>query len=194
MDSARDVTLVLKRLRQGDSTANSELVELVYNELRKIAAGFLSRERANHTLQPTALVHETYLRLLGKGAWDWEDRAHFFGAAAHVMRNILVDHARSLRAQKRGGGQALVELTEFVQAVSDRVEEILIVDSVLDKLDRWSPRQRTIVEMRFYAGYTEEEIAAMLNLSIKTVKRDWVTARAWLHNEIHGAGGTVLAG
>lgn len=178
------VTLVLHELRAGNAAAKNELVQLVYHELRKLAGAQLRRERSNHTLQATALVHETYLRLMTRDRVDYQDRAHFFGAAAHVMRNILVDHARTVGARKRGGGLAPVELTELFPAVEQRADEILAVDAALTKLEKLSSRQRTIVEMRFYAGFTEEEIAEMLHISVRTVKREWATAKAWLTSEM----------
>lgn len=192
-DIAGRVTLALTRIREGDDAARDELVQLVYQELRRLAKAQLRRERSNHTLQPTALVHETYLRLLGKELPDWQDRAHFFSAAAHVMRNILVDHARTVNAQKRGGGTAPVPLTEVVAGIDGRADQILSVDAALNKLDQWSPRQRTIVEMRFYAGFTEEEIAEMLHLSVRTIKREWAMAKAWLHGQMQ-SGNSAAAG
>jgi RNA polymerase sigma-70 factor (ECF subfamily) len=184
MGEQGEITLVLERLRAGETDAEAELMRLVYGELRKIAANQLRRERANHTLQPTALVHETYLRLIGKQNVGWENRAHFFGAAARAMRHILVDHARAARAQRRGAGLPAVEMTELVAAIDGRVDEILAVDEALDRLNQISPRQKTIVEMRFYAGFTEEEIAEILHLNVRQIKRDWATAKAWLHGEM----------
>jgi RNA polymerase sigma factor (TIGR02999 family) len=192
MGSRGEITLTLERLRAGEPDAQSQLVHLVYDELRRIASSQLRRERTNHTLQSTALVHEVYVRMLGKERSDWRDRAHFFSAAACAMRHILVDHARSTRAQRRGGGAVKVEMTEFIAGTEARTEEILAVDEALQKLGRVSPRQEMIVEMRFYAGYTEEEIAEILQLSERTVKREWAVAKAWLHGAIHGdAGGLV---
>ena len=184
MNEPGDVTQALNRLGQGDNDAQSELMRLVYAELKRIAAGQLRRERANHTLQPTALVHEAYFRLIGKDPTTWENRAHFFATAANVMRHILVDHARAARAQRRGGGAAPVEMAEVIGAIEDRVEEILAVDQVLDKLSLLSPRQKTIVEMRFYAGLTEEEISEILRVGPRTVRREWAAAKAWLHGEM----------
>jgi len=186
VESRGEITRVLDRLRAGDADAHEELMRLVYEDLRHIAAGQMRGERPNHTLQPTALVHETYLRLLGTEKTAWENRAHFFAAAASAMHHVLVDHARLARAQKRGSGTIPRELTDTVAAIEGRVDEILAVDEALDRLSQISPRQKTIVEMRFYAGFTEEEIAEMLQLSSRQVKRDWATAKAWLHGEMRG--------
>lgn len=186
--ASTEITRVLERVRLGDRAAMETLVDLVYGDLKRIAKRELGKERGDHTLQPTALVHETYLRLLGKSKTAWENRAHFFGAAATAMRHILVDHARATRAQRRGGGRQAVpiEETSAIAADETRLEEVLAVDEVLDRLEQISARQKTIVEMRFYAGCTEEEIAEMLQLSTRTVKREWAVARAWLHGECAG--------
>ncbi len=184
-----EITRALQGIRSGDPDAKTQLIQLVYDELRLIAARQLRRERAGHTLQSTALVHETYLRLLGKSACDWKDRAHFFGAAACAMRHILVDHARAADAQRRGGGASPVEMTDMIAAIEDRTDEILGVDQALHRLHEISPRQESIVEMRFYAGFTEEEVAEILHLSTRTVKREWSVARAWLRGEMRGRAG-----
>jgi len=184
MGGSGEITGVIKRVREGEASAKQELVDLVYGELRRIAASQLRRERANHTLQATALVHETYLRLLGQHGVGWENSAHFFAAAACAMRRILVDYARASRAQKRGAGVPAADFSEALPMVQERTEEILAVNELLNRLDSKSPRQRTIVEMRFYAGFTEEEIGEILRLSPRTVKREWTAARAWLHGEM----------
>jgi RNA polymerase sigma factor (TIGR02999 family) len=188
---AGEITLALEHLRQGDSDAQNHLIRLVYDQLRRIASRQLRSERPNHTLQSTALVHEAYLCLLGKSGGDWKDRAHFFGAAACAMRHILVDHARAARAQRRGGAAVPVEMSDMLAGIESRVDEILAVDQALGRLREISPRQESIVEMRFYAGFTEEEIAEILQLSPRTVKREWAVARAWLHGEMRG---TIAAG
>jgi RNA polymerase sigma-70 factor (ECF subfamily) len=185
MDSYGDITQVLRRLGAGEKAAESELIQLVYTELHRIAVAKLRRERPGHTLQPTALVNETYLKMMGKGAVNWENRAHFFGAAACAMRRILVDHARSVKAQRRGGGRGEVELTDTLALSDAGIEQILVVDQMLDKLNQISERQKAIVEMRFFAGFTEEEIAEILQLSERTIKREWTAAKAWLHGEIY---------
>jgi RNA polymerase sigma factor (TIGR02999 family) len=186
MDAAGEITLALEHLRQGDPDAQNLLIRLVYDQLRRIASRQLRSERPNHTLQSTALVHEAYLCLLSKSGCDWKDRAHFFGAAACAMRHILVDHARAARAQRRGGAAVPVELSDMLAGIESRVDEILAVDQALGRLREISPRQESIVEMRFYAGFTEEEIAEILQLSPRTVKREWAVARAWLHGEMRG--------
>lgn len=180
-----EITRVLERVRLGETSAVEVLVDLVYAELKKIAARQLRRERPEHTLQATDLVHETYLRLLGKQEVAWGNRAHFFAAAASAMRHILVDHARAAQAQRRGGRQSKLPLEEFQLSPIDesQLDEVLAVDAALEKLDRVSNRQKTIVEMRFYAGFTEDEIGEILQLSSRTVKREWAVARAWLHGE-----------
>ena len=187
MDPAGEITLALKGLRAGNPEAQDHLIRLVYDELRRLASRRLRGERRNHTLQSTALVHETYLRLLGKSSCDWKDREHFFGAAACAMRHILVDHARAAHAVRRGGGAVPVEVTEMIAGVENRIEEILGVDQALRRLHDMSPRQESIVEMRFYAGFSEEEVAEILHISVRTVKREWAVARAWLHGEMRRA-------
>lgn len=175
-----DLTRLLLEWKQGDDQALETLFPLVYGELRRIAAGFLRRERSDHTLQSTALVHEAYLKLLGHGH-GWEGRAHFFGLAAQAMRRILVDHARSRRAGKRGGPAMRVELQDHL-AVVDTSEnyDLIALDEALDALSKLDERQCRVVEMRYFAGLTIEETAEALGLSAPTVKRDWVTARLFL--------------
>ena len=194
MPDPGEITLALQRLRAGQPDAQSRLIQLVYAELRRIASRQLRGERSNHTLQSTALVHEAYLSLLGGSGADWQDRAHFFSSAACAMRHILVDHARAARAQRRGGGAVPAELNEQIVGIENRTEEILAVDQALRRLHEISPRQETIVEMRFYAGFTEEEVAEILHLSERTVKREWAVARAWLYGEMHGRAGEAEAG
>jgi RNA polymerase sigma factor (TIGR02999 family) len=195
MPDAGEITLALQRLRAGQPDAQSRLIQLVYAELRRIASRQLRGERSNHTLQSTALVHEAYLSLLGGSGADWQDRAHFFSSAACAMRHILVDHARAARAQRRGGGAVPAELNEQIVGIENRTEEILAVDQALRRLHEISPRQETIVEMRFYAGFTEEEVAEILHLSERTVKREWAVARAWLFGEMRsGRAGEAEAG
>jgi RNA polymerase sigma-70 factor, ECF subfamily len=194
MDAAREITLALERLRSGQPGAQDRLIELVYDQLRRIASRQLRGERSNNTLQSTALVHEAYLSLLGKSGSDWKDRAHFFSAAACAMRHILVDRARAARAQRRGGGAVPEEMSELYGSVENRVEEILAVDEALRRLREISPRQESIVEMRFYAGFTEEEVAEILHIHPRTVKRDWAVARAWLHGQMSGSAGSDARG
>ncbi len=194
MPDAGEITLELARLRAGEPDAQSRLIQLVYAELRRIASRQLRGERSDHTLQSTALVHEAYLSLLGGSGADWQDRAHFFSSAACAMRHILVDHARAARAQRRGGGAVPAELNEQIVGIENRTEEILAVDQALRRVHEISPRQETIVEMRFYAGFTEEEVAEILHLSERTVKREWAVARAGGFGEMHGRAGEAEAG
>lgn len=193
------ITEILHRAKNGEAAAEEQLMESVYLELRKIARHQLESERQGHTLQATALVHEAYLRLLSRERiTDWQSREHFFAAAARVMRRVLVDYARSHRAAKRTGNLARVELEEFAglaDTAAAKADEIVAVDEILDRLGEFAPRQRKVVEMRFYAGFTEEEIAEILNLSGRTVKRDWEAAKAWLSAELGTrAAGAVVEG
>lgn len=181
---AQDVARLLEAWNRGDGQAVDELLPLVYSELRALAGRYFRSERADHTLQPTALVHEAWLRLKGAAGYTLQDRAHFIGLAASAMRQILVDHARAHRAGKRGGGQARVVLDEAF-AFSDRGDlDLVALDEALQALGSLEPRQARIVELRFFAGLTVEETAEALGLSPATVKRDWTFARAWLHREI----------
>jgi RNA polymerase sigma factor (TIGR02999 family) len=178
---------LLAALRQGDASGTSALFPAVYNELRRLARHYLSHERPGHTLQATALVHEVYLRLIPQGEATWEDRAKFIGIAAHVMRQILVEHARGRSRQKRGGDQDRVPLEDNIAAVDTpdaaRWEDL---DRALDRLAELDTRQAQIVELRYFGGLTVEEAAQVLNISQKTVKRDWSIARAWLRRELEG--------
>jgi RNA polymerase sigma factor (TIGR02999 family) len=155
-----------------------------------MADGYMRRERPGHTLQTTALVHEAYLKLLGQHS-DWQNRAHFFGIAAQVMRRVLIDHARGHVRGKRGGGCALVPLDEALVFSPDRAEEFLELNGALDKLAALDGRQARIVEMRYFAGLTVEETAQVLGISPKTVKRDWTVAKAWLHGELKASYGSA---
>ena len=181
-----DITLLLTRLRSGDPEAERRLVPVVYDELRRLAARFMRTERKDHTLQPTALVNEVYLRLIETKDADWHSRAHFFAFAARLMRQILVDHARSHNAAKRGAGLRNAELDESLAVCEERSDEILAVDETLNTLREIDERQAQIVEMRFFAGLSIEEIAAVLNLSDRTVKREWAMARAWMRGRLSG--------
>lgn len=186
-DPGDDVTRLLARLSTGDSSAEAELIPRVYAELRKLAVAHLRRERSNHTLQATALVHEVYLRLAGRCADDWHGRAHFFSLAAQIMRRILVDHARQRHAAKRDGG-VMVPFEEVLVISDDRCEVVLHVNDALCRLERRDPRQARVVELRYFAGLTEEEIGLLLGISIRTVKRDWMVAKAWLKAELSPVG------
>lgn len=179
-----DVTTLLHRLAGGDASAAEEVVPLIYRELRQLAAHYMARERRDHTLQTTALVHEAYLRLVDQRQANWKNRAHFYGAAAGIMRRILVDRARARRADKRGGDAHRVELDETFASSGEHPDEIIRLDTALTRLAERSPRQVRIVELRFFAGLSVEETAEALAVSPKTVKRDWTVARAWLHREL----------
>ena len=184
MDSQGDVTSLLVAITKGDTGAESKLIPLVYAELRKLAGHYMRRERSDHTLQATALVHEAYIRLVRQRDVNWQNKAHFFAIAGSLMRRILVDHARAHTRGKRGGRQEPIPLEEAILFSEDRSEEVLDLDRALTRFAREYPRQSQIVEMRFFGGLGIEEIADVLKISPKTVKRDWSLARAWLHREL----------
>jgi RNA polymerase sigma-70 factor, ECF subfamily len=185
MDSDReDVTVLLSQLSKGNEAAASKLIPLVYAELRRLASGYMRRERTDHTLQATALVHEAYLKLVEQRSVDWQSRAHFFGIAAQVMRRILVDHARGHLREKRGGGQRLVPIDEVLVFAPEQSLELVKLDQSLERLSKLDPRQGKIVELRFFGGLTVEQTAELLGISPKTVKRDWSMAKAWLHGDL----------
>lgn len=181
-----EVTQLLVQLGRGDAEAMAELMPLLYHELHKLARHHLGRERPDHTLQPTALVHEAYLRLAGQQRVHWQNRAHFFGIASQLMRRILVDYARSRHAGKRGGLAHKVSLEDVV--VSDeRASELIALDDALSSLAVIDPQQSRIVELRFFGGLTIDETAQSIGVSPATVKRDLNVAKAWLHREIRNA-------
>jgi RNA polymerase sigma factor (TIGR02999 family) len=179
-----EITQILREVRSGSREANDRLIPLVYRELRRIASAHLRRESADSTLQPTALVHEAYLRLIDIDRMDWQDRSHFFSVASTLMRRILVDHARASRAGKRGGGTDTILIEEAFLPSPGRAPEILALDDALEHLARLDERQAKIVEMRFFGGMTEEETGNVLGISARTVKRDWRMAKAWLYKEL----------
>lgn len=179
-----EVTNLLIQLTRGDRGAEERLMPLVYAELRRMAASRLRRERADHTLQATALVNETYLRLIEIDTIDWQSRSHFFALAAKLMRRILVDHARARRARKRGGSRESINLDDVLVFTTPRSEQMIALDDALNRLGTYDPRQGQIVELRFFGGLSEEEIAAHLGISARTVKRDWRMAKAWLYKEL----------
>jgi len=187
--SPEDVTVLLTQLTKGNDEAASKLIPLVYAELRRLAGGYMRRERSDHTLQPTALVHEAYLKLVEQRSVDWQSRAHFFGIAAQVMRRILVDHARGYLRDKRGGGQKPVPIDEALVFAPEQSLELIKIDEALERLTQLDPRQGKIVELRFFGGLTVEQTADLLNISPKTVKRDWSMAKAWLHGELKASHG-----
>jgi RNA polymerase sigma-70 factor, ECF subfamily len=183
-ESQGDITALLTEVQAGNRDAESKLVPLVYDELRRLAGRYMRRERPDHTLQPTALVHEAYLRLIGQRNVQWQNRSHFFGVAARMMRRILVDHARTKKAEKRGGNEARIPLNESLAFTAEKSAELLALDEALTRLSQRDPRQGQVVELRFFGGLSEEETAAVLGISTRTVKRDWTVARAWLYKEI----------
>ena len=179
-----EITALLNRISAGDGLAEGELLPLVYAELHRMAATYLRGERKNHTLQATALVHEAYLRMAGRRAPDWQGRDHFFAASAQAMRRILTDYARSVKASKRGGEFQRLELDELTVAANGDGLPFDELDEALDRLAKFAPRQARVVELRFFGGLTEGEIASYLKVSSRTVKRDWNVARAWLYGEL----------
>jgi RNA polymerase sigma-70 factor, ECF subfamily len=181
---ARSVTALLGDWNRGDSNALNQLLPLVYAELRRIAARQIRRERANHTLQPTALVHEAYLRLVDQRQVDWHDRAHFLGVSARMMRRILVDHARRHGARKRGDGIQCVSIDDAREIAANADVPILALDQALDRLETLDPELARVVELRAFGGLTIEEAAHVLKVSASTAKRDWRTAKAWLNREL----------
>jgi RNA polymerase sigma factor (TIGR02999 family) len=184
MPPGEEVTLLLRAWAQGSRPALEELTQLVYAELRRLASAYLRREEPGHTLQPTALVHEAYLRLVDASVPDWQSRAHFYGVAAHLMRQILVDHAREQNAVKRGGEFRHISLDENLAVFPEQETDVVALDEALQKLAESAPRQAQVVELRFFGGLTEEEAAAVLNVSAVTVRRDWQFAKAWLVREL----------
>jgi RNA polymerase sigma factor (TIGR02999 family) len=181
-----DVTDLLLRWSAGDRTALESLTPVIYDDLRRMARALLSRERAEHTLSATALVHEAYLKLIDQRRVQWQNRAHFFGAAAAIMRRVLVDHARAKLADKRGGSAVKIAMDESVALVEGLAEDILDLDGALEALATFDDRKAQVVQMKFFAGMTMPEIAAALALSDATVERDWTLARAWLVRRLHG--------
>jgi RNA polymerase sigma-70 factor (ECF subfamily) len=171
-------------MRIGDEDARAQLVSLVYPQLKKLAAHQMRGERPDHTLQPTALVNEAFLRLAGGAEVAWQDRNHFFALSAELMRQILVDYARRRRAVKRGGGTASIEIQEWHAQFHDHPEIVIEVDKLLTRLNSLDSRQARVVEMRYFAGISEGEIAEVLGISERTVKRDWNMARAWMRKEL----------
>jgi RNA polymerase sigma factor (TIGR02999 family) len=183
------VTSLLRELAQGKQEAAGELMPLVYDELRRLAGRYMRRERENHTLQTTALVHEAYLKLVEQNSVNWQSRAHFFGIAAQIMRRVLIDHARGHLREKRGGGQPVVALDEALVFSPEQSSALVELDGALNRLAVMDARQARIVELRFFGGLTVEEAAEVLGISPKTVKRDWSVAKAWLHGELKAAYG-----
>ncbi|MGH9841284.1 MAG: sigma-70 family RNA polymerase sigma factor [Blastocatellia bacterium] len=185
MDTAPNVTQLLLAWSEGDREALEELTPLVYEELKKIAEGYLRRERADHTLQPTALAHEAYIKLIDQQHVRWQNRAHFYGIAAQAMRRILVDHARARLAGKRGSGGAVVSLDEAVDISDERASQLLALDEALKTLAELDPQNSRVVELKYFGGMTLEETAEVLGISRATVIREWKMAKAWLYGELN---------
>ena len=179
----REVTQLLAKLSAGEREASARLIQLVYGELRAMAHHCMCRERAGHTLQATGLVHEAYLRLAGQDI-QWQNRAHFFGIAARVMRRVLLDYAREHRAKKRSGGKQ-VTLEDHLVVSEGHLEDIVILDQCIEKLAAVDPQQARLVELRFFAGMNVEETAEVMGISTATVKREWSYAKAWLAREMN---------
>jgi RNA polymerase sigma-70 factor (ECF subfamily) len=185
MGETGEITEMLAEVRGGSQQAIERLIPIVYEELRRLAGYYMRQERPDHTLQATALVHEAYLRLAGQQSQDWQNRAHFFAVAAQVMRNLLVDHARARQRDKRGGGH-VVPLDDALTLVAAASDDVLAIDGALASLFRIAPRPARIVELRYFGGLNVEEIAAVLGISDRTVRREWQMAKAWLYAEVRG--------
>lgn len=182
-----DVTQLLVNWSQGDQAALNDLMPLVYQELRRLAAGYLRRERSDHTLQSTALVHEAFLRLIDQNRIQWQNRAHFFGVAAQMIRRILVDHARTQNRVKRGAGAPKLSLDEAIALPNSGSDvDLVSLDDALSRLAALDPQQSRIVELRFFAGLSIDETAEVVGVSPATVKREWTMAKAWLYQNLGG--------
>ncbi len=182
-----EINVLLNRMAEGDLAAESQLVPHLYGELHNIAARCLRNERPDHTLQPTALVHEAFLRLTAHTELEWRGRSHFFATSAHVMRQVLTDYARQRNAIKRGGAAKRVELHEAMIKIDGRETLVLDLNTALCKLEGFAPRQAKVVEMRFFAGMSIDDIAENLGITSRTVNRDWQIAKAWLLGELAGS-------
>ncbi len=180
----KDITELLLDWRKGDQMALDQLIPMVHNELRRMARNYMRRQNPGHTLQTTALVNEAFIRLVDSNRVNWQDRNHFYAVSAQLMRRILVDSARRRNSLKRGGDQVMVTLDDNADVAISRQDDVLALDEAMSRLAKMDPRQSQIVEMRYFGGLTEEEIAAILGVSSRTVRRDWNLARAWLFREI----------
>ncbi len=188
MDSGRgQVTQLLQAMRAGDAQAAEDLLPLVYSELHRLAKAYMRRERPDHTLQATALINEAYLRLVGEDV-DWNSRAHFIGLAAHVMRRVLVDYARTRNAEQRGGGLHRVEMQDDLAISPEQLDQLEELDGALKKLEKENPRQARVVELRYFGGLSVEQIGSLLEIAPRSVKRDWALARIYLFRELRPAG------
>ena len=184
MNTEKDVTQVLNRVSEGDRGAAEELLPLVYEDFRSLAKMYMSRESYSHTLQPTALVHEAFLKLIDQTRVDWQGRTHFFAVGAQAMRRILVDHARRKRREKHGGTLDRIELDDDVALSPQSDQDVLALEEALEKLETVDERQSKIVELRFYAGLTVKEVAEVLGVSKRTIEAEWTMVRAWLRKEL----------
>lgn len=182
--STSEVTQVLRRISKGEREAVEQLVPMIYDEFRALAGSYLRRESPGHTLQPTALVNEAFLKLVDQKNVDWQGRSHFFAVGAQAMRRILVDHARGKSREKRGGDRQKISLNEEITLSPQRDEDLLAVDEALVKLSKIDPRQARIVELRFFGGMTVQEVAEVLGVSKRTVEAEWTMVRAWLRREL----------
>jgi RNA polymerase sigma factor (TIGR02999 family) len=189
----REISRLLVGFQNGEPEAEARLLELTYRELKKIAAGNLRREHAARSLQTTDLVHDAYLRLVDQAATPWRDRGHFYQVAAHVMRQILIDHARKRNAGKRGGGVPDISLDRAIDMAQANAGDLLLLEEALTRFEKVDRRKCQVVEMRFFAGMQEEEIAEVLGVSVRTINREWQMARAWLYRELYGESGPVAA-
>jgi RNA polymerase sigma factor (TIGR02999 family) len=179
-----EVTQILNDWSGGDAKAQERLMPFVYDELRRLARSFLFQERGDHTLQPTALVHEAYVRLVDQTRVNWQNRSHFYGVASRMMRRVLVDHARAHAAEKRGGGAIRLSIDDVQVPLEQRAADFVALDEALEKLSQFDERKGKIVEMRFFGGLNDEEIAEVLGVTTRTVLRDWKKARLWLYREL----------
>ena len=183
-EAQHEVTQILHEWSGGDANAPERLMPFVYDELRRLARSFLAKERDDHTLQPTALVHEAYVRLVDQTRVNWQNRAHFYGIAASMMRRVLIDHARAHAAEKRGGGAVRLSLNDVQVPLEQRAADFVALDEALKRLSQFDERKSRVVEMRFFGGLNDEEIAEVLGVTTRTVLRDWKKARLWLYREL----------
>jgi RNA polymerase sigma factor (TIGR02999 family) len=188
LPNQHEITELLEQWSDGNQTALDKLYPLVYEELRRLARSYMKREPKGHTLQTTALINEAYVRIVDQKSVHWQNRSHFFAISAQIMRRILVDHARRYLHAKRGGGARRVSLDEAMIVAAERSEEVLMLDEALSNLARMDPRRCQVVELRYFAGLNNQEIASVLHISENTVMRDWNLARAWLYQQLGGVG------
>jgi RNA polymerase sigma-70 factor, ECF subfamily len=186
-ESAHELTLILGRARNGDERARDELIAFVYDELRRVASRLMRRERNDHTLSPTAVVHEAVIRLLGDAVFDKSpDGAYLYAAAARAMREVLIDHARRRATDRRGGGRRRAPLDQVVDYIEEQGVDLVAVHEALDRLAEWNERQGQVMTLRYFGGLSVPQVAAALDVSVVTVERDWRLARAWLRGELRG--------